>query len=149
MLALFLISQARPLVNPNTEGNKKNQSLSSLSALDKVVPVDLPRPPSPWSNNHEMNTSGDGQSVQGEAVPLDKSPVPPSAPSPITVGDANGIGNHDEMSTSGDDQSVQGEAVPLDKSPVPPSAPSPCTVGDANGIGNQDEMSGGECPVGA
>ncbi|GMY39602.1 putative calcium-transporting atpase 7, plasma membrane-type [Fagus crenata] len=98
MLALFLISQARPLVNPNMEGNKKNQSVSMSPPLDKVVPVDLPSPPSPWSNNHEMNTSGDGQSVQGEAVPLDKSPVPPSAPSPITVGEANDIGNHDEMS---------------------------------------------------
>ena len=94
MLALFLISHARSLINPNMEGNKKTQSLSMspLSALVKAVPVDLPSPPSPWNNNH------DDQSVQGEVVPLDKSFVPPSAPSPCTVGDANGFGNHDEMS---------------------------------------------------
>ncbi len=98
ILVLFFRSQARPLNNPNMEGNKKSQSLSSLSALVKVVPVDLPSPPSPWSNNHEMYTSSDDQSVHGEVVPLDKAPVPPSAPSPCTVGDTNGIGNHDEMS---------------------------------------------------
>ena len=95
ILVLFFRSQARPLNNPNMEGNKKNQSLSMspLSPLVKVVPVDLASPPSPWSNNHEMNTS-----VQGEAVPLDKSPVPPSAPSPCTVGVANGNVNQDEES---------------------------------------------------
>ncbi|GMY21943.1 putative calcium-transporting atpase 7, plasma membrane-type [Fagus crenata] len=83
ILVLCLRTKARPL-NPNMEGKKKNQS-SFMSSLAKVVPL-MPSPPTPWSNNignnHEMS---DGPSVHGEVFPLNKGPVPPSAPSPITM----------------------------------------------------------------
>ena len=94
ILVLFLKSHARPL-NPNMEENKKNQSLS-MSSLSALVKVPLfPSAPSPWSNeignNHEILSGS--LSVHGEVAPLDKGYVPPSAPSPCTVGV-----NHDEKS---------------------------------------------------
>ena len=64
---------------------KKKQSLSNSTF---EAPVEIPAmysPPSPIGN-HEMGSAGQRRVHGGEYLPLDKGPVPPSAPSPITLG---------------------------------------------------------------
>ena len=70
---LFSRSDARPL-NPNMKG-KKNQTLFFKDQYE-----------------HKGETNPGGPRVHGAVVvPLNKGPVPPSAPSPCTIG---GIGYH-------------------------------------------------------
>ena len=70
---LFSRSEARPL-NPNMKG-KKNQTLFFKDQYE-----------------HKGETNPGGPRVHGAVVvPLNKGPVPPSAPSPCTIG---GFGYH-------------------------------------------------------
>ena len=75
---VFFRSDARPL-NPSMD--------STFEAPDEIPAGGPPAMYSPPSHigNHEMSSAG--QRVHGgENLPLDKGPVPPSAPNPITHG---------------------------------------------------------------
>ena len=71
ILLLFFRIEARPL-NPNMK-DKKNRSLFSSSLLALIKDRYVPREEIPG-----------GPRVLGEVVPLNRGPVPPSAPNPIT-----------------------------------------------------------------
>ncbi|XP_023888593.1 uncharacterized protein LOC112000669 [Quercus suber] len=81
VLVPHLLSDARPL-NPNMEGDRRErQHVANKRELPVGGPPAMYSPPS-HIGNHEMSAA---QKVHGgKYVPLDKGPVPPSAPNPRT-----------------------------------------------------------------
>ena len=90
-IVFFLRSDARPLNRSMEVEGKKKQSLSN-STFEAPVEIPAGGPPAMYSppshnGNHEMSSSAGQRRVHGgEYLPLDKGPVPPSGPNPITHG---------------------------------------------------------------